>query len=85
VAAPLVLRQRGVVPPLGCIEAHQPTVHLLLQRSDGEKLEAMTQRLLQPPAMHRFFHQSRVDGAGEEPKALALGRKPLLEPYLGDR
>src|SRR5215813_2422745 len=51
---------------LRCIDAHQRAVDVLLQRIEGEELETVCQRFLQPPALLGPFHQSCVDCAGEE-------------------
>src|SRR5262245_7629500 len=58
---------------------------MLLQRIEGEELEAMSERLRRSPGPFRPFHQSRVDGAGEKSKTRALGRKPMLEARFADR
>ena len=38
-AAPLILCQRGIVPALRRVETHESTVHVLLQRIEGEQPE----------------------------------------------
>ena len=58
---------------------------MLLQRIQGEELEAMGERLLWSSALLGPFHQSRVDCAGEESEMRALGRKPMLEARFADR
>src|SRR5262249_30017238 len=77
--ASVILRQRSVVPALRRIESHQTAMYPLLQRIEGEQLEAMGERLLEPLVPLRLLHEASLDAAGEVPESLALRREPLLE------
>ena len=44
----------------------------------------MRERLLETAAPLGPIHQARMNMAGKQPEALALGREPLLEPRLID-
>jgi hypothetical protein len=81
----LVLPERGPPPSLLRVEAHQRSVHGLLQRVQRQQPESAQHRRLDGARLALVCQQPREGLEGELPQPLAFAQQPLLERRLVER